>query len=50
LMSEKRSEIEKEFYDELAGDVEVSINEELLRTIQLPRGGEEMTPPPLPGK
>ncbi len=48
----KRAELEKQFYDELAGNIPVSIDEDLLRSIPLPKEGAPgaIKPPPLPGQ
>jgi len=50
LLAEKKSRIEKVFYEGLAGKVKVKTDPELLKTIGPPGGGKRPEPPPLPGK
>ncbi len=50
IVTDKRNKVEKEFFEKLKAKVNVSVNSDLLKTIDIPDAGRKLEPPALPGK
>lgn len=50
ILTDKKNKAEQEFYEKLKAQVNVSVNSELLKTMEAPDTGVRLEPPALPGR
>lgn len=50
ILTDKKNRAEQEFYEKLKAKVNVSVNSELLKTMEAPDAGVRLEPPALPGQ